>query len=336
MTETTPPAVWIDGDPLMEAIASTVWEQCARDDEDMPHAVCDDPRTIAAWAAAVARSHAAAVPAPATDRAALRDRIADLLAAADGWKWVDGFDKARSPAYQGYQERAAAVLAGLPACSDPIECEHEAALGEAQQQVRRLGLMVDEYGAGASALTGKLKRVRDMHRETCPVAQGVILPPAASCSLCEVLDAPAAAVSSAPGDRAAFVPPAAECLPPGALDSATDGASALDAWARDPHGRNFLAHALVQLARDGWLRTEPGDGFEVVRDRETPEPQDPAALRRMADETPQPTDACPDCAHRTCDGNGPCGAILSVGALSENRCPCPGAPAVVAQPDGEA
>jgi hypothetical protein len=66
---------------------------------------------------------------------------------------------------------------------------------------------------------------------------------------------------------AAFVPPSAEGLPPGALDSATDGASALDAWARDPHGRNFLAHALVQLARDGWLRTEPGEGFEVVRGR---------------------------------------------------------------------
>jgi hypothetical protein len=73
---------------------------------------------------------------------------------------------------------------------------------------------------------------------------------------------------------AAFVPPSAEGLPPGALDSATDGASALDAWARDPYGRNFLAHALVQLARDGWLRAEPGEGFEPQRDRETPEPED--------------------------------------------------------------
>ena len=54
-----------------------------------------------------------------------------------------------------------------------------------------------------------------------------------------------------------FVPPAAEGLPQGALDSATEGANALDAWALDPRGRNFLAHALVQLARDGWLRTAP-------------------------------------------------------------------------------
>jgi hypothetical protein len=64
-------AVWVDGDPLMEVIASTVWKHCGRDSEDMPQLVCDDPRTIAALAAAVARAHAAAVPAPATDQAAL-------------------------------------------------------------------------------------------------------------------------------------------------------------------------------------------------------------------------------------------------------------------------
>lgn len=76
-----------------------------------------------------------------------------------------------------------------------------------------------------------------------------------------------------------FVPPAAEGLPLTAFDSATEGASALDAWATDPRGRNFLAHALVQLARDGWLRAEPGEGFEPYRERDDiPEPQDPAVL----------------------------------------------------------
>lgn len=71
-------AVWVDGDPLMEVIAATVWQHCARDSEDMPQLVCDDPRTIAAFAAAVARAHAAvsvSAAAPPTDRAALRDRI---------------------------------------------------------------------------------------------------------------------------------------------------------------------------------------------------------------------------------------------------------------------
>lgn len=71
-----------------------------------------------------------------------------------------------------------------------------------------------------------------------------------------------------------FLPPSAEGLPPGVLDSAGDGAARLDAMARTPYGRNFLTHALVQLARDGWLRTEPGEGFEAGRDRETPEPED--------------------------------------------------------------
>jgi hypothetical protein len=55
-TEPTASAVWIDGDPLMEAIAAAVWEHCARDDDDMPQLVLDDPRTIAAAAAPVARA----------------------------------------------------------------------------------------------------------------------------------------------------------------------------------------------------------------------------------------------------------------------------------------
>jgi hypothetical protein len=78
--------------------------------------------------------------------------------------------------------------------------------------------------------------------------------------------------------RRRAIPPAAEGLPDGALDSATNGATALDAWAGTGHGRNFLAHALIQLARDGWLRRQASDGFEVVRDHaEAPEPQQPPA-----------------------------------------------------------
>jgi hypothetical protein len=86
-----------------------------------------------------------------------------------------------------------------------------------------------------------------------------------------------------------FVPPAANDLPKEALDSATRGASALDAYALTPDGRNFLAHALVQLARDGWLTQEPNaiarweaDGLSMLRViermRQRIEPQDaPAA-----------------------------------------------------------
>jgi hypothetical protein len=91
-----------------------------------------------------------------------------------------------------------------------------------------------------------------------------------------------------------FVPPAAEGLPSGALDSASAGASMLDAWGRTPYGLNVLAHALTQLARDGWLRTEPGEGFEPEREqRETPKPEAAPATDRAG---------APDCDR--CDGTG--------------------------------
>jgi len=82
-----------------------------------------------------------------------------------------------------------------------------------------------------------------------------------------------------PQTKDRFIPPAAEGLPLNALESATDGATMLDAWAEAPTGRNFLAHALIQLARDGWLRREPDldAAFDVVRERPVrpaPEPQE--------------------------------------------------------------
>ena len=46
------PGAWQDGDPLMEAIATEVWEYCRTEDTSL---VVDDPRNIAATAAAVAR-----------------------------------------------------------------------------------------------------------------------------------------------------------------------------------------------------------------------------------------------------------------------------------------
>jgi len=43
----------------------------------------------------------------------LRDRVAEALAEADGWKWAPGF-KSESPTWQEYLGRAGAVLAVLP------------------------------------------------------------------------------------------------------------------------------------------------------------------------------------------------------------------------------
>jgi hypothetical protein len=85
-----------------------------------------------------------------------------------------------------------------------------------------------------------------------------------------------------------FIPPAAQGLPAGTLEAAEIGANRLDAWARTPQGRNFLAHALVQLARTGWLRQEPGDGFEPMADRPPAEPAaDRAAPAVWVDGHPQ-------------------------------------------------
>jgi hypothetical protein len=42
---------WVDGDPLMEAMAAAVWELCERSDSGL---VIDDPRNIAAAASLAA------------------------------------------------------------------------------------------------------------------------------------------------------------------------------------------------------------------------------------------------------------------------------------------
>jgi hypothetical protein len=139
----TQPAAWVDGDPLMEAIAAAVWEHCCTEGTSL---VVDDPRNIAAVAAAVARAQQpaelsraqaeayqyrtalqgaarrAALPAvqvPATDRAALRDRIAEALADEDartcGWghAFLDRYGADAET--DGFVD---AVLAVLPAPTD--------------------------------------------------------------------------------------------------------------------------------------------------------------------------------------------------------------------------
>jgi hypothetical protein len=64
MTDQTQPAIssrathaitpWVDGDPLMEAIAAAVWEHCEHHDSGL---IIDDPRNIAAAVTAAARQN---------------------------------------------------------------------------------------------------------------------------------------------------------------------------------------------------------------------------------------------------------------------------------------
>ncbi|WP_449342263.1 hypothetical protein, partial [Streptomyces aurantiogriseus] len=140
------PAAWVDGDPLMEAIAETVWEHCAGEGTSL---IVDDPRNIAATAAAVARRLAAASPVPPpADRAALRDRIADTVT-----PFLMNFsDEATAKVNAG--EVATAVLAVLPEPTnqaDEIERMRErrmASLRRADEINNELMEEVQRYAAG--------------------------------------------------------------------------------------------------------------------------------------------------------------------------------------------
>ncbi|WP_432027420.1 hypothetical protein [Streptomyces sp. 1222.5] len=72
-------AVWIDGDPLMEAIAAAVWEQCGRSDSGTY--VEDDPRNIAvaAYAAVQLAGEAHNTGTPQQDDRPFRDEPTEVL-----------------------------------------------------------------------------------------------------------------------------------------------------------------------------------------------------------------------------------------------------------------
>ncbi|WP_199572695.1 hypothetical protein [Streptomyces murinus] len=108
----TPAAVWIDGDPLMEAIAAAVWEHCRTEGTST---VADDPRNIAAVVAAVVSpppSRAAEEVAKHVTRSifALKTPSPDGSAHYQSG-WDDGLEAAMDAAQD-------AVLAVLPAQAD--------------------------------------------------------------------------------------------------------------------------------------------------------------------------------------------------------------------------
>ena len=249
-----------------------------------------------------------AVPAPVlplADRAALRDRIRRAVCEAEGFAWDS--DMLEPDEYGDHADMVLAALIGSDtdlgqaidhrdywhgeamaatrriieleqkqaACPDPIECSHEAALGEAQQQVRRLGLMVDEYGQGASALTDKLKRARDMHRETCLYAKGQVPPTAFTCSMCEVLDQPAllpapagqSAVLLREAERIARMPEASVSALAKGITWTVSELRRLAAEARGSDTQDDAVQATVARVRelaDYWITcSEPGTGGRI-------------------------------------------------------------------------
>ena len=144
------PAVWIDGHPQLEAIAAAVWERCRHDASSS--GVDDDPRNIAVaalaamWGVQPPPADRAAVPAELkaiVDRAAGRDHSADgaVMAClaevlAVHRAMLHGETPTAGPAAEAPEP---ATQAEAP-CPDPIECSHEAALGQARETNRRLNL----------------------------------------------------------------------------------------------------------------------------------------------------------------------------------------------------
>ncbi|MFF9287565.1 hypothetical protein [Streptomyces griseosporeus] len=132
-TEPTRPA-WVDGDPLMEAIASAVWEQCAQHDSGL---VVDDPRNIAAVAATVARAAAA----PTTDRAAVTPPLDEThglsVQHADALWDAVAIPGPRKPTFMEQYERVcrtvARILEELTPAEEPTT-DRAAALREAADE----------------------------------------------------------------------------------------------------------------------------------------------------------------------------------------------------------
>jgi len=91
-----------------------------------------------------------AAPGPAADDR--RQQYARALTRADGLNWQDMSKYERDLALKLHSSRTDAVMA-------VADAEQADLLAE----VKRLGLMVDEYAAGARALSDRLDRVRALH-----------------------------------------------------------------------------------------------------------------------------------------------------------------------------
>ncbi|MCX4703902.1 hypothetical protein [Streptomyces sp. NBC_01373] len=157
------PAAWVDGDPLMEAIASTLWEHCPTEGTSL---VVDDPRNIAATAAAVARavSSAGLVAVPPTGQTALRDRI-ELAIHSELTEYRLGPDTGMI-----VQRLTDAALGALPTSSDRAALERVRAVLETEAVVGRSAL--EFRGLIALALMAdEAQQQPDTVRPRCPHCQ---------------------------------------------------------------------------------------------------------------------------------------------------------------------
>ncbi len=162
--EPSPAAVWVEGDPLMEAMAAAVYEQCGTD--AVSSIVVDDPRNIAAVAATVARqllgtttAEGTAEPTPAE---LIRDRVNERLKDCV-WLTVDDEPMALAESWPDVQTLIDAIhtAAGLdgtePAPADRAATLHEAA--EAVDNTEFPDEYVDLFDNGARWASRLLRRL---------------------------------------------------------------------------------------------------------------------------------------------------------------------------------
>ncbi|MFB6665915.1 hypothetical protein [Streptomyces parvus] len=163
-------AVWVDGDPLMEATACAVWEQCRTENS----IVVDDPRNIAAVAATVARqllgTTAAEDVTPSADR---RDRYAAAIRETDGWVLDDGQHMidavmavadseiaAAHTALRRGNSRLADENARLHAAAPPAPADRAAEVEDLRAELDKLIRWHKEDGAQAIKAAATIKRLR--------------------------------------------------------------------------------------------------------------------------------------------------------------------------------
>ncbi|WP_434744613.1 hypothetical protein [Streptomyces sp. A-14] len=149
--EPGPVPAWVDGDPLMEAMAAAVYEQCDKHPE--VSVTIDDPRTIAAVAATVARQLLGTSEAEGDRRCVCGDPI-EWMTHPGGPGWI------HSP---GADTRC---LDARPAAAPPAPADRAAVLREAADECDKAGGIYasrsqNEHAGAAFALMDTFRRQAD-------------------------------------------------------------------------------------------------------------------------------------------------------------------------------
>lgn len=291
MTETTNP----QPDPLADEIEAAIWRSYEGAKQTTAGLVLANPRSVAAVAAAVARAHTAVPSAPA-DRAELRDRIAEVLARADGWVFGGGFElKDMSNRLVAiYGKLADAVLAVLPPAEFELRGTAEIRATALREAADRYATLADQNEAYERAEHGEIdhesrlqyEAVRDVVVGLRGMADEIETAPAASRMADEAQQqgpTPVGGVKSNPfgyhpedeaGDEAQ------QPVPPGLYRHYKGGFYEVLATARHTETREPLV--VYRSDTDWWCRPACSFSGDVTIDDET---QPRFAL---ADEAPQP------------------------------------------------